>query len=158
MSDEPADIVALFPDSDTLDHERPLHSKDREYRGCFHHRTELDGDGHRAYCKDCGVERPLWDVLNQLAREPERYVSSRKALAREEKRLRDKVEELKRQERNVKGRLRKPKRALRTINGELLERYVKTHGPITEENAREHADRLFRIAEERGEFDGEEES
>jgi hypothetical protein len=102
-----AEIIDLFTDAEQSEAAAPLTSRAKDYtKHCQHERIELARDNRRAYCKDCGEERDLFDVLVRFAGRYEYYVESWKTAKREAETSRAQLEEVLRQERNAKSRLR----------------------------------------------------
>jgi len=110
-TDDADSVVELFPGTEGSDHDAPLTTRKRALSVCRHRRTELDVDARRVYCRDCGLERPPFDVLRDLAGEHERYVEQRKRAQREARLALGRLRELERQERNAKGRVRRARAA-----------------------------------------------
>jgi hypothetical protein len=109
--DEPlAPVVRLFPDGDELDDDRPLATTPRPKTYCSHWpagNVELNPETRRCHCRKCGREVAAFDVLEDLAREWERYISGRKEAQRRWRAAETRLEDLLRQERNAKARARR---------------------------------------------------
>lgn len=103
------EVIELFTAADRARQNAPLTTKPPDYgkKFCRHERIDLARDNRRAYCRDCGEERDLFDVLERFASRFEHYIATLKEAQRSAKAAREELADLMRQERNAKARVRK---------------------------------------------------
>lgn len=110
MADD-ENVVVLRPGQDMKDDERMLamvpFSEQSSHCGHMRNAYSLDPRTERAYCRECKEEVPLFQVLESLARETERYISQRKETRRRANVATGDLETVLRLERNAKARARK---------------------------------------------------
>lgn len=107
MSDELADVVALFPLAEEGDDAHPVLPDPTAVYACIHRDTRLDRAARRVYCRKCGREVEAYAVLEALAHDSSRYIGAREEAKRQAELAQARLEELLRRERNAKARLRR---------------------------------------------------
>jgi hypothetical protein len=92
-----------------LDDASLIRRQRRDYTGprpCDHKHAKLDEPNRRVYCADCEVELDPIAVLDMIAAEADRYISSIQLYHRRMRELQGTVADLERAERNAKSRIR----------------------------------------------------
>lgn len=122
--DDGAEVIVLRPGAEVEDEQRPLATSERpeDRPWCMHRLTRLDTEARRAYCRECGREVPLFDVLHALARDWERYIEGRMMALRRRNVVEESLRDLERQEANAKARIRNAKRRADPEERALLRR------------------------------------
>lgn len=133
--DNSAIIIELRPGQDATDDDRLLASGEREPY-CSHKRVTLHTESRRCTCRACGREVPIFDVLDKLCTDMERYITARKEAERRCRVAQGNLEDLLRVERNAKARrrnwMKSEPEAMRHLRAviELLQLLRPTH-PVT---------------------------
>lgn len=106
MDDASAEIVELFPDRDLTDDDAPIR-RDPKTSFCRHHKTRLDRDARRIYCRECDAEVDSFTVIDRLVADSETWIRHRKEAERRARAAQTRLEEILRLERNARSRLKK---------------------------------------------------
>jgi hypothetical protein len=106
VSDE-GNVIELFPPAKGTDDEHDKLAVHTSRQRCHHRGARLDADARRVYCRECNVEIDAYEVLERIAREPERTIEERKTAQRRLRQVRSELKNLEREERNAKARKRR---------------------------------------------------